>query len=99
MPERSYRALLWGLALVGLAADQATKYGVFAWLKPAPESATNEELKHRAFAVFQTKPESTSFAILPRTESSRDGFFLAPEFKTDPPGSWDYVHDDSWRYR
>jgi lipoprotein signal peptidase len=32
MPERSYRALLWALALTGLLADQATKYGMFAWL-------------------------------------------------------------------
>jgi signal peptidase II len=30
--ERSWRALLWSLALVGFAADQATKYGVFRWL-------------------------------------------------------------------
>jgi lipoprotein signal peptidase len=30
--ERSYRILLWGLALFGLCLDQASKYGVFAWL-------------------------------------------------------------------
>jgi signal peptidase II len=33
MPERSYRALLWALALTGVLADQATKYGMFAWLQ------------------------------------------------------------------
>jgi lipoprotein signal peptidase len=32
MSERSYRILLWALALTGLALDQASKYGVFAWL-------------------------------------------------------------------
>jgi lipoprotein signal peptidase len=32
MAERSYRVLLYGLALLGLAADQGTKYAVFAWL-------------------------------------------------------------------
>ncbi len=32
MPERSYRVLLWALAFSGLCLDQATKYGVFAWL-------------------------------------------------------------------
>lgn len=32
MTERSYRGLLWTLALVGLLADQGTKYGVFHWL-------------------------------------------------------------------
>lgn len=32
MVERSYRALLWMLVLVGLGTDQATKYGVFSWL-------------------------------------------------------------------
>jgi lipoprotein signal peptidase len=30
--ERSYRWLFWCLALLGLAIDQASKYGVFAWL-------------------------------------------------------------------
>src|SRR3989442_1623172 len=30
--ERSYRGLLWGLALTGVALDQASKYGVFKWL-------------------------------------------------------------------
>jgi signal peptidase II len=32
MPERSYRAILWTLALVGLTLDQVSKYGIFAWL-------------------------------------------------------------------
>jgi len=32
MAERSYRVLLWTLALIGLSLDQASKYGVFAWL-------------------------------------------------------------------
>jgi lipoprotein signal peptidase len=32
MADRSYRWLLVTLAVVGLAADQATKYGVFRWL-------------------------------------------------------------------
>lgn len=32
MADRSYRGLLWVLALVGLLADQASKYAVFAWL-------------------------------------------------------------------
>ncbi|MCI0455356.1 MAG: signal peptidase II [Gemmataceae bacterium] len=30
--DRSYRWLFWCLALLGLVLDQATKYGVFAWL-------------------------------------------------------------------
>lgn len=32
MTERSYRPLLWVLALVGLSTDLGTKYGVFSWL-------------------------------------------------------------------
>jgi signal peptidase II len=32
MPKRSYRWLFVALAVVGLCADQATKYGVFRWL-------------------------------------------------------------------
>jgi lipoprotein signal peptidase len=36
MPERSYRVLLWILALTGLALDQSSKYGIFAWLAEVP---------------------------------------------------------------
>jgi lipoprotein signal peptidase len=32
MAERSFRGLLWVLAVLGAVADQGTKYGVFAWL-------------------------------------------------------------------
>lgn len=32
MSQRTYRGLFWALALLGAALDQATKYGVFAWL-------------------------------------------------------------------
>ena len=39
MPERSYRVLFWVLALTGLAADQATKYGVFSWLADVPRNS------------------------------------------------------------
>ncbi len=37
MPERSYRVLLWILAVLGLALDQSSKYAVFAWLGEKPE--------------------------------------------------------------
>src|SRR5205085_6542711 len=30
--NRSYRWLFWGLVAAGLVADQAVKYGVFAWM-------------------------------------------------------------------
>jgi len=33
--NRSYRKLFWTLALLGLAADQGAKYGIFAWLDGA----------------------------------------------------------------
>jgi lipoprotein signal peptidase len=32
MTQRSYRGLLWTLALLGASLDQASKYGVFHWL-------------------------------------------------------------------
>jgi lipoprotein signal peptidase len=32
MPERTYRWLLWSLALLGFSLDQASKYAVFSWL-------------------------------------------------------------------
>src|SRR5262249_47501801 len=34
--QPTYRLLLYAIALAGLAADQAGKYGVFAWLEKAP---------------------------------------------------------------
>jgi lipoprotein signal peptidase len=37
MKERSYRGLLWTLAIVGFAMDQASKYLVFRWLYPGPD--------------------------------------------------------------
>ncbi len=37
MSERSYRILLWILALTGLVLDQSSKYTVFAWLGEKPE--------------------------------------------------------------
>lgn len=33
MTDRSFRSLFWALALLGLLADQASKYGVFHWLQ------------------------------------------------------------------
>jgi len=34
--ERSFRGLLWGLALFGATLDLTTKYGVFKWLHDSP---------------------------------------------------------------
>lgn len=36
MAERSYRVMLWVLALAGLTLDQSSKYAVFAWLGEKP---------------------------------------------------------------
>ena len=51
MPERSYRVLLWVLALTGLALDQSSKYGVFAWL--AERSSHEYVLFHTDRGGFQ----------------------------------------------
>jgi lipoprotein signal peptidase len=52
MPDRTYRVVLWSLALLGLMADQASKYGVFAWLRGV------ETHRH---ALFQTEPQRGFF--------------------------------------
>jgi lipoprotein signal peptidase len=65
MPERSFRALLWTLALLGLALDQASKYGVFAWLQNVPGNScsifrTEQDGVQRGFhlvAQFKTDQE------------------------------------------
>jgi signal peptidase II len=38
MAERSYRVMLWVLALSGLTLDQSSKYAVFAWLGEKPNN-------------------------------------------------------------
>lgn len=43
MPQRSYRWLLVTLAVVGLAADQASKYGMFRWLYPGEHAYRGEK--------------------------------------------------------
>jgi lipoprotein signal peptidase len=57
MAERSYRGLLWGLALVGTALDQATKYGIFRWLYnpdwvTSPEFAKDSFTPEGSYEVF-----------------------------------------------
>src|SRR5262245_62056443 len=44
MAERSYRGLLAALAIVGVAADQASKYGVFRWLYQHPQLYSAERM-------------------------------------------------------
>src|SRR4051794_33260257 len=81
MPERSYRVVLWTLALVGLALDQATKYGVFSWL---------HGVDSHSYAVFQTEPASRSFRVVPVDDETygaeQKGFFLEVAFEpqSDP---------------
>src|SRR5947209_7789563 len=56
MPDRSFRILLWGLALTGLLVDQASKYGVFAGLYDAP---THQD---RVYSLFKTE-QGTGFHL------------------------------------
>jgi lipoprotein signal peptidase len=82
MPDRSFRVLLWSLAFIGLAADQATKYGVFAWLRG---------VESHAWAVFQTEPDSRSFETVPAEgdpfqRMRQRGFFLEVAFEHDEKG-------------
>jgi lipoprotein signal peptidase len=54
MSERSYRVLVWVFAVLGLAADQASKYGVFSWLQPREfEDATYVVFRDQARGGFQ----------------------------------------------
>jgi lipoprotein signal peptidase len=48
MQERSYRILLWIVALIGIGLDQTTKYGMFAWLKGKPDQAHTWQVFHVA---------------------------------------------------
>src|SRR5215470_8678032 len=75
MPYRSYRALLWSLALVGLLADQVSKYGIFAWL---------DGVESHTFALFQTEPQRRYLSAVPDEPVARAeqrGFFLEVAFE------------------
>ena len=83
MPDRTYRAVLWTLALLGLGIDQASKYGVFAWL---------QGVESHTYAVFQTAPVSRTFAVVPKEHDilqrmAQRGFFLEVSFNDGPDGT------------
>ena len=81
MPERSFRVFLWSLALVGLTADQVSKYGVFSWL---------HGVETHSYALFQTAPESRKLSVVPldpdpSLRMAQRGFFLEVAFEADEP--------------
>lgn len=67
MADRSYRVLFWSLALVGLAADQASKYGIFAWLAKAPEQ------KYYFFGEKYAEDAHRSFSLVAKSTSDPAG--------------------------
>lgn len=80
MPDRSYRVVLWSLALVGLLVDQGSKYGVFSWL---------HGVESHTWAVFQTEPETRTLAVVPFETDPvqryrQRGFFLEVAFEAAP---------------
>jgi signal peptidase II len=61
MTQRSFRGLLWGLAVIGFLADQGTKYGMFRWLY-SPSLEGRREVVPGAFrfiAQFTLQPSAT----------------------------------------
>ena len=65
--ERSFRVLLWSLAVFGLAADQATKYGVFAWLRPEGDGS-----RPGSYSVFHAA-DGGGFDVVAQYEVDEDG--------------------------
>jgi signal peptidase II len=65
--QRFNRILLYCIAVLGVAADQATKYGVFSWLSAVPGNQ---------FVLFRTtpdtEPELRGFGIEIQYERSED---------------------------
>src|SRR5882757_5433598 len=55
MTQRTFRGLLWGLAVCGFLADQGTKYGMFRWLSPPGPAYEGHHL------VFGTPEHGFSF--------------------------------------
>ncbi|HTU20926.1 MAG TPA: signal peptidase II [Gemmataceae bacterium] len=63
MSERSYRVLLWILALSGLVLDQSSKYSVFAWLGEKPD---------HEYVVFRSD-KGTGFQLVAQFERDSSG--------------------------
>lgn len=65
MASRSYRWLFVGLAIVGLAADQASKYGVFRWLYDGSQRGEREVIEgwFRFTAEFDTSVPPCDCAV------------------------------------
>jgi signal peptidase II len=79
MPERSYRILLWTVALVGIGLDQTTKYGMFAWLKNKPDQAHTAQVFH-----FEDGP---GFQLQARHQAKADGG-LEPQVNSGALFGW-----------
>ncbi len=78
MPERSYRILLWTLALLGIGLDQSTKYGMFAWLKNQPE--------HTAL-TYQAE-QGPGFQVQARHEYNKDKGQYEPQVNAGALFGW-----------
>jgi lipoprotein signal peptidase len=76
MAERSYRLLVLIFAVLGLAADQATKYGVFAWLQPG-------ELEDGTFVVFRDQARG-GFQLIAQFQRDRDGKLILRDGRPVP---------------
>jgi signal peptidase II len=63
MAERSYRVMLWVLAMSGLILDQSSKYAVFSWL--------GEKSEHE-YVVFRSE-KGTGFQLVAQFERDEDG--------------------------
>jgi lipoprotein signal peptidase len=63
MADRSYRWLLYTLALIGLAADQVSKYGIFSWLAGVPGNN---------WVVFRAAPDE-GFQLVAQYDAGPDG--------------------------
>lgn len=75
MAQRSYLWLLWVLALSGLTLDLGSKYGVFAWLYPAPEWVAQATREEGFPAIYQGKWEIMpgAFQLLVQHTNDRVG--------------------------
>jgi signal peptidase II len=69
MPQRSYRVVLWTLALLGVSLDQASKYGVFAWL------ASSDRQSYSVFATADPNnpKRSQGFELVAEFQRNEDG--------------------------
>src|SRR5260370_11700269 len=89
LADRSYLWLFWLLAVIGLAADQGSKYSIFAWLYSDGTPYADE------LVLSSTIVTSVKAGVTPRDPYATRELKLVPGFFDIVASHTQQVNDDS----